>query len=248
MNLGTKILLVMVLGFLCNNFCKAEKTGIAFRLGAYGDYNRIYQNSFITGSCLCSYPAKGIGNGYSFGALFELGNIKIFNFQARVGFSDFSNMLKSSKYSQSILNNGNITKAEYETTLNTKVQGLSFDYLVNMKLFKGLFASVGTNFTYVFKSGFNSYEQIISPPDLFYPNGQRTRNQVSGDKLEDNDPLQFNIIFGLSYDIALTSEIFITPEFKYYYLINSLSSNRWKTDMFIFGLSSKISLNKSKAN
>ena len=228
----------------------AEEPQPIFWLGVYGDFNRnlhIVDFDKLPGvpSC-CPRYTTGSGNGYSFGALFETRIVKNLNFQVRLGYSDFSALLKENENAANVLVIENGTNKEMvkqlivDHTLDAKLHGMGIEPLINFKFLWDFTAIFGFNISYFFTEQVDQLEKIVSPDNVRFIDDRVIRNDKKGLEIPNKNPIQFFGIFGLSYELPIAKEAYLSPEIKYSIPFTDVSNVTWKLGALQIGASIKM--------
>lgn len=249
--LSPVVFCVLALSVIFQYASLAEEPSPMFWLGLYGDYNKnihVVDFSKLPGipSC-CPRYTSGSGDGYSFGALFEVNLIKNLNLQVRAGFANLDALLQENETpaNVSVFKNGTDEEVKdfiVSHTLDSKIHGLGIEPLVNFKFFEGLAANFGFDISYFFTMQLDQKETIVSPDNVHFLDGRIIRNDINGLDIPNKNPLQFFGIFGLSYDLPVGKETYLSPEIRYLVPFTNLSSVTWKAGAFQFGASFKMPL------
>jgi len=248
-NTNLLIIFSLMCAFFVQNLKSAEEPSPLFWLGLYGDYNRnihvVDFNKLPGVASCCPQYTNGTGNGYSFGALFEVNIIKSLNFQLRLGFSNLDALLSENENAANtiVIENGVETVKDLivEHTLKAKIHGLGIEPLINFKMFEGLTANFGFNLSYFFTEQIDQLEKIVTPSNLTFWDGRLIRNDKNGIEIPDRNPIQFFGVFGLSYELPVAKETYLTPEIKYAVPFTNVSSSvTWKPGAIQIGASFKM--------
>lgn len=219
-----------------------------FWLGAYGDYQRnlhIVDFNQLPGvpSC-CPKYTNGSGNGYSFGALFEVEVKKNFFLNVRFGFSSFDGLLEEEETAANVLvvedGKEKIMDLLVNHSLDANLHGLGLEPTINFRFYEGLNAVFGLNVSYLFTQQVDQMEKILQPDNITFLDGTLIRNQQEALEIPNKKPLQLFGVLGLSYNLPIGRETYLAPEVKALIPISAISDVSWKVTSLQLGLSAKI--------
>lgn len=177
----------------------------------------------FTGTARCGQFTKGDGTGFYAGPIFEWYVNENIALSPRITFATLPGTLTAPDvflatlppdYTQTVTVNT-------EHTLDASISALSFDLLLKIQpldfplaLYAG--ASIGS----VVSATFKQDEKIISPADLQFG----STHAASGD-IPNLNRMRSTLLFGCTYDFALSDNLMLAPELHYAMPLGSLLSN-----------------------
>jgi hypothetical protein len=240
-----KILLMLVILFVSSQ-ARSQSLfsphNINHGVGIYGNFtinshSSNFQNLPGVPNC-CEQFSTATGNGLSVGAFYELPLDPYLSLQFKFGLFNLSAKYTVEEYEP--LSTDEIATIDH--VIDADINTVGFDILAKYSLFGSLNAYGGFNISHPAFADFRQVENLTKPTYGTFKNGTRKRNQVSGE-IENVSPLQFSLVFGISFDIQVTRDksYILSPEFYYVHGLTNLVDNgdKWKINSLRFGLSFK---------
>lgn len=218
---------------------------LAFKYGIYGRY---FLNEHLSSfrhlpdvPCCGNKFTNGTGKGFELGGLIEAIGIDPFSFTIRLGYGQYTGLLKKIDDIPVIVD-GESYPGKSELIIDSKFALFTFEPSISYKLFKNLVFFAGMPTGFLLDNNYHQKEEIIDPADRgVFENGKRIRNDSTG-KIPEVSNTQVGFIVGLSYEMPMTKRNFLslTPEISYTYLMTNLVRNiKWNWHSLNFGISIK---------
>lgn len=212
------------------------------RFGIYGNvYLNIHTSSFtqLPGVPTCC-PQYESGNGSALGGgglieipLFESGMMAF-----RLGYADFSGLIKSSEKQPTA--NGS---TEFTHELDVTLPAISIQPIFGYEVLKNFRVHGGLDLAYLLPQSYTQREVVADPNGVFVPENSKQRNVTSGD-IQEQSNFMIAPLVGLSYELPMNSNktLLMSPEIYYQHGFTNVNSTLdWKVSTFRFGLAIKYS-------
>ncbi len=203
----------------------------------------------------CPQFNSATGWGYTLGALTEFKLAKSIFLDMRLGLSDIGAKMTTEEYiGGTFLNPGTNpptlvdTSAVVDYNIDTKLMHVNFEPVISMRFFGKVGLDVGLKFAYMFISRFSQEEVLKSPDNVTFLDGSRVRNNYANELIPDANNFQIFGIIGVSYDLTIGKDMYLTPEIRYNVPFMDVSSaptqatDYWKASTFQFGVALKVPL------
>ena len=218
-----------------------------FYLGGYGGVS--YNMHSAGFKQLGDYPncchefESGSGVGLNAGIFGEYPVTNDFLIYARIGiFRLDGDLSKTEEIGNSEVrsNNGSqIIDAKSDFNVLSEMPAFGFEPGVAYRLYKGLHATGGLQFGFITSTNASQYEELVHPSDaVFYENGTLRRHEYDDFEIPGANSFQLHLNAGLRYDLPVASNLFLSPEVKYYFPITEVAPD-WKVHYFHFGANAK---------
>jgi len=244
-----KTLLTLLILLISFSVLKALDNKDSLELGfKYGIYGRYLLNEYFSSfrhlpdiPCCGNKFTSGTGKGYELGGLIEATGIDPFSFTIRVGYEQYSGLLKKIDDIPVIVD-GESYPGKSELIIDSKFALFTFEPSISYKFVGNLAVFAGMPTGFLLDNNYHQKEEIIDPVDRgVFENGKRIRNDSTG-KIPEVSNTQVSFIVGLSYELQMTKRNFLslTPEISYRYLMTNLVKNiKWNWHSVNFGISIK---------
>lgn len=212
------------------------------RFGIYGNvYLNLHTSSFkqLPGVPTCC-PQYESGNGSALGGgglieipLFESGMMAF-----RLGYADFSGLIKSSE--KQVTANGS---TEFTHELDVTLPAISLQPIFGYEIFNDFRVHAGLDLAYLLPQTYRQREVVSEPNGVFVPENSKERNVTSGD-IQEQSNFMIAPLVGLSYELPMNSNktLLMSPEIYYQHGFTNVNSTLdWKVSTFRFGLAIKYS-------
>lgn len=123
--------------------------------------------------------------------------------------------------------------------LAPKLIGLYVEPVGMYKIFDRLWLNFGLNFSNLVLTKVDQKEVITSPNSVVFVNGQKERNVNLNLDIPNVNKFIVRPSFGLSYDVHLYGESWVSPEFRFLIPLQNLTDENWKISYLNFGISAK---------
>lgn len=226
-------------------------------IGPYAGLN--YNYHFVNFGKLPPFPSccpkyeSGTGWGFSVGALLELKLMEGLYLSNRLGMSDIGARMNAKEQigGTFLLTGQNYpqikdTMATVEHRVNSKLMMFNYEPTLSLRFFNDFGLNLGMKFGYLFMSRFDQEEVLMEPDNVTFMSGSRIRNSLTNELIPEVNVFQMFGVIGASYNLPVSKDMYLTPEFRYYVPIFDISdapvsvSDYWKASTFQFGLALKI--------
>lgn len=207
----------------------------------WADFNKLQD---VPNCCPKFHTTTGIGWNTSILFQREIGND--WELQFRLGLNNESNNFKENEFI------GN-TPVKYVTDPNQivlvpvyvnhflipKLYGVYLEPFVLYNLVDRLWFGFGLNFTNFILSKVDQKEEILSPDNIVFIDGSRIRNEYNDLEIPSAKKFLIRPSVGISYDIPIFTNAFITPEIRFVIPLYNFSNVDWKVSYVNFGVSTR---------
>lgn len=230
-----------------------------FHIGGYLGYNLNNHTSNFDKldekyyNC-CPTFKEAKGTGFAFGALLEMPINQQLFWGARLGYSELGGKFDPREFIGNTevrektppYNTINITNAEVEYILDSKLAVIGLEPYVGFRAFKGLHAVAGFRFSYLMTKEFTQYEKLIRPTNVTFADGRLIRNDFYNQEIPDASAIQVHGLIGFGYDLPIGKNSFLTPELKYFIPFTNIADEDWSVSQFQLGLAAKFAVYPSE--
>ena len=137
------------------------------------------------------------------------------------------------------IDNGSITEGIIEHHLSTSLYSIGANVLGNYTFMPNISATVGFRFASFISSYFEQEERLLSPNNVTFNNGLRTRLQYNG-QIPGMSSIEFGALFGARYTLPLnkSNSIRAIPELMYELPLTSIiqGDDHWNMHSIRFGV------------
>ncbi len=205
------------------------------------DFNKLQD---IPNCCPNFHTTTGIG--WNTSILFQRQIGIDWELQLRLGFNNESNNFKENEFI------GN-TPVKYVTEpnqivlvpvyvnhfLTPKLYGVYLEPFVLYNIVDRFWLGFGLNFSNIILSKFDQKEEILSPDNIVFIDGSRIRNEYNDLDIPSAKKFLIRPTVGISYDIPILKDAFITPEIRFVIPLYNFSNVDWKISYLNFGVSAR---------
>lgn len=251
------LILFLVLNFTSKSQEDTIKQKPLFWIGPFAGIN--YNYHFLNFGSLPPFPnccpkfesAKGWG--FTVGALFDVKLTKSVYLDTRIGISDIgANMTAEEYIGGTFIKSGTNPPVLIDTfaisdyNINTKLMHANIEPVISMRFFDKLGLDVGLKFAYLFISRFSQEEVLKFPDNVTFLDGTRVHNNFVNELIPKTNTFQIFGVIGVSYDLQLSDDLFLSPEIRYNVPFIDISdaptqaTDYWKASTFQFGAALKI--------
>ncbi len=247
-----KLLKVLFLIFIFTSFSNAQEKKVLFHLGGYFGLN--FNNHIASFSKLdekyancCPKFESANGIGIAIGGLFEkklsdkfVGGLK-FGFSQIDGTFTPKEIIGNTELRENVppYNTLLIQRAEVEHYLSSKLYTLGIEPYISFNLYEHLNSSAGFRFAYLYNSEFTQYEKLIKPNNVTFLGGTRKRNEFNNEKIPSSNKLQIFGIVGISYDLLIGKNSYLSPTLNFNIPFTNISKVDWKANTLQMSLALK---------
>ena len=247
-----KLILILVLCFSYGillaeaNPLEPEKSKIEAGYGIFGNLNYNFHSpnfNRIAGiSSCCPKFGEGDGFGFSVGLTYIFPIFNKFYVDLRGGLFTFDGKIEGNEYTTVNLD-GEDVRGLFKNTIESSLISVGIEPMIGYNFWDNFLLKAGFHIGYLIKNDYKHYEEILEPSLGTFENAQRTRLNTSGE-LPNKSSLEYSLIAGISYDLALNSEktFILTPEAYYSLGLSSIhKEEEWKVNTLRFGLALRYS-------
>ncbi len=177
-------------------------------------------------SCCPGYRT-GSGLNLSFGLLTSFPITDNIEFTTRAGLHLLNGTLSKIENIRVAGPNGEGVDGEFEHTIIGDLSTISLEPLISFRLNEQFRIYGGFRLGFLLNKKFEQKEEIISPSFGTFENGQRTRNEFTGD-IPNASTIEGALSAGLSYDFPINNSntLFFSPEFFINFGLISITQNQ----------------------
>lgn len=182
----------------------------------------------------CPSFESGNGIGFHLGGEFLLFVDELTDLQLKLGFIDLRGDLKKEEPIGPVLTPRGPEPGWSEHVISSKISLFFLEPSTGYRLLGDkLRLSLGPRIGFLLSKSFEQKETLVRPEDVSFTTG-KVRNQFSGD-IPKASSIYAGITAGISYDISIGKNLFLTPEASYSLPITSVSSAvTWKQSALQF--------------
>lgn len=249
MKLLLQVFITLAVFFTFSLTALSEDPDPSFFIGAYAGYNINNHDLGFTNIEGSKNPLpatdKGVGNGMSFGGLFEINLGKQFSIDTRLGFSILNARSEMNENIDSTqvkdINPPFTVRTEQVTVyhfMDSKIQMAALEPVLAWKFFDGFKLSAGFRLGYLLTASFDNSDKIVRPENVTYLGGSTKRFEENDIEIPNKNSLQIQLESGLAYSMEISKSTFLTTGIRYYYPLTSLSKDvDWHVSNFQAALS-----------
>lgn len=221
----------------------------AFRVGPFAAYQLVQHETTIgtlPGVLTCEPGFSGSNaGGFTAGALVELGLSPDFALQGRIGYSTFTAHLTHQENIGNVIQGNEVVSAVSEHVIDLDAGMLTLEARALLQPFGfPLGINLGLQAGALMTKDAEQVENLISPEHVTFYGGYTWRNRFQGE-LPNANALQVYGVMGLSYELALSPYVTLSPEITYNRAFTSLvADSGWGAHALRFGAAVKFRLNE----
>ncbi|MBL7999330.1 MAG: OmpA family protein [Candidatus Kapabacteria bacterium] len=212
--------------------------------GLFGNYTLIRHSADFrsfedTPSC-CPKFESGSGTGIAFGFLYEVPFSTSFRAAFRAGYLPSGGTLLRSE--ATVVSGGVAGRFDHRVDVQRATIGI--EPLLQIGTVGNLWLNLGFRAAFVSSKTFSQKEVISEPSFGTFPNGQRSRNEVTDRDIPRAAEFAFGALGGISYDLPMNTDatLILAPEILYTLpLTLNVNGTVWTTSNLRFGLAVKFS-------
>jgi len=132
--------------------------------------------------------------------------------------------------------------AVFTHTVEADILSVNIEPAVQYEIVQQLYAHVGISAGLLMTTQYSQIEVITVPESGTFPNGERSRNEVTDEPIPGASSVVAGLVAGISYDLPLNRDqsVFISPELYYNYgLTNLVDGLDWSVNQVRFGVAVK---------
>lgn len=225
---------------------QSDTATLVWRVGLFGSYDLNRHNADFRGlpgvpSC-CPQYSTGDGNGQLLGALVEVVPDSAWALSLRAGYSVVNAVLTSK---EPVVLTG-IVDGVIEHRIDARFSLMGIEPAFIWKPVGGLNVQVGVLAGLLIRGRFDQREELVSPQEGTFENGERIRFSYSDQDIPQSSALEVSLIGRIGYELPLnrTGTLAVVPEISYSYGLTPLVSGlEWTANIARFGLALKYTLN-----
>lgn len=249
----------LILLVLSSNLIFSQERAIQFYLGGYFGLN--YNNHVASFNKLdekyancCPKFKSAVGSGLSIGGLFEKGINEQFSWGLKFGFSQLDGTFSPKE----IIGNTElreeappyntilVQRAKVEHYLSSKLYTLGAEPYISYNIFDKLNSIVGLRLSYLYEANFSQKEKLLRPNNVTFVGGTRIRNEYKNEEIPDKNALQLFGDIGISYDLKIGANSYMSPAINFYIPFTNISKVDWKVNTVQFALNLKFPIYEPK--
>lgn len=249
----------LILLVISSNLIIAQGRAIQFYLGGYFGLN--YNNHIASFSKLdekyascCPKFNSAVGSGVAIGGLFEKRINEQFSWGLKFGFSQLDGTFSPKE----IIGNTElreeappyntilVQRAEVEHYLASKLYALGTEPYISYNVYDRLNSIVGLRLSYLYEASFSQKEKLLRPNNVTFVGGSRIRNEYKNETIPDKNALQLFGDIGLSYDLKIGENSYMSPGINFYIPFTNISKVDWKVNTVQFALNLKFPIYEPK--
>lgn len=229
---------------------KQDSLGLyPMKFGLFVDYginthavNKFYQIKDVPLGTSDAFP-NGSGSGISVGGFLDYPFSEKLSLMTRLGYfslnGSFTNTgLEPTAKWDSTLNDFVPVNAKIGFTIDASLAVIGFEPLLTYELIKNLKIHAGPNLGYLFSKTFKQDETLLNYPEApKFSDGSTVRNDTTAD-ITNASSILFGITGGISYEIQISKNLMVAPEFYYSLGLNNITSDtefNWSVSSMRFG-------------
>lgn len=240
--LAFSLLIAVILVHATSVHAQEQQSSVQYGLGGVASFGADNHTAPIKGlpsvpSCCPEYNSA-VSFTPAIDLLAHLRFSQLFRGEMRLGF-DYHPSTLTAQVSTTIAPNGIEEQALIEHQLTTMRAYMSVTPLLNIDITRRLSILGGIRAGFLAASSFSQKEVLVSPTDITYEDGSRTRFVLESSAVPDAASTRLAAVAGLRYDIPITSDErwHIIPELVAMYGLGSIqSSQSWNQSSIRLGV------------
>ncbi|HVK38658.1 MAG TPA: OmpA family protein [Candidatus Kapabacteria bacterium] len=212
------------------------------RFGVYGfgswiNHQADFRSLPTVGCCGPGFES-GSGFGYGEGLMLQLPVSSHLAVQLRAGYSQIGGKLTTTEHIGNVLDGETVVDGYSEHRIAPTLRSYALEPLLSIRPFTfPLSINVGGEVGYVDTRDYEQDETLTTPSSATFVGGSRVRNRSQG-AIPESSPLRLAAVGGLSYDIMIAENLFLSPEVSYHHQLNDvLEDSTWKAHTVRVGAS-----------